>query len=122
MTTLKVSRRILDHIESQAFPDESVDETLRRLLGMTKGDPRPREKSPTSIIKVSREVLRYIIRASKDGELRNQTLCRLLGLPDDDGNIRRQELLREKSDGSALPSPTEAKDGSTEKRKRAPKG
>jgi len=88
-TTIKVSRRVMKHIETNALPDESVDETLRRLLKLaTTGHPKPQGPLPmTTTIKVSKVVMSHIRDSAKDKESRDMTLGRLLGVQPEDGNF-----------------------------------
>lgn len=90
-TTIKVSRRVMKHIEASALPDESVDETLRRLLKLaTNGHPKPQGPLPmTTTIKVSKVVMSHIRDSAKLKESRDMTLGRLLGVEPDDGNLPR---------------------------------
>ena len=88
-TTIKVSRRVMKHIESSARQDESVDETLRRLLKLG-GLEAPKPEGPlpmTTTIKVSKTVMSHIKKAAKTAESRDMTLGRLLGVPAEDGNL-----------------------------------
>lgn len=88
-TTIKVSRRVIQFIEDKATQDESIDETLRRLLKMSgNGHPKPKGPLPmTTTIKVSREVMKRIKSKAKVKESRDMTLGRLLGVEPDDGNL-----------------------------------
>ncbi len=88
-TTIKVSRRVMKHIENNALPDESVDETLRRLLKLaTTGHPKPQGPLPmTTTIKVSKTVMAHIRDSAKEKESRDMTLGRLLGVQPEDGNF-----------------------------------
>lgn len=80
-TTIKVSRRIVRHIESHAQGNEAIDTTLKRLLGMNPdGEEPPKQPPSMTIIKVSRVVMTRILKEAKDGESRDETLARLLGL------------------------------------------
>lgn len=90
ITTIKVSRRVMRHIEQNSDEEESVDSALRRLLGLGgNGSRRPRRGfSAMKTIKVSRDVMDHILRRAKPRESRDQTLGRLLGVPGDDGNVR----------------------------------
>jgi len=88
-TTIKVSRRVMKHIEASALHDESVDETLRRLLKLaTNGHPKPQGPLPmTTTIKVSKIVMGHIRDRAKAKESRDMTLGRLLGIEAEDGNF-----------------------------------
>lgn len=88
-TTIKVSRRVMKHIETNALHDESVDETLRRLLKLaTNGHPKPQGPLPmTTTIKVSTIVMGHIKESAKAKESRDMTLGRLLGIEAEDGNV-----------------------------------
>ena len=87
-TTIKVSRRVMRHIDTNASPDESVDETLRRLLGLGSGESKPAEvPPPTTTIKVSDVVMKHIKTEAKRKESRDQTLSRLLRIDPDGGNV-----------------------------------
>jgi len=88
-TTIKVSRRVMKHIETKSLPDESVDETLRRLLKLaTTGTPKPQGPLPmTTTIKVSKVVMAHIRDSAKEKESRDMTLGRLLGVQPEDGNF-----------------------------------
>lgn len=88
-TTIKVSRRVMKHIEASALHDESVDETLRRLLKLaTNGQPKPQGPLPmTTTIKVSKIVMGHIRDRAKAKESRDMTLGRLLGIEAEDGNL-----------------------------------
>lgn len=80
-TTIKVSRRIIRHIETRAQGSESVDTTLRRLLGLkVDRDETPKEPPSMTIIKISRPVMDKILKEAVEGESRDETLGRLLGL------------------------------------------
>lgn len=89
-TTIKVSRRVMRHIETSSKPSESIDETLKRLLKLISEDhAKPVVPPPlTTTIKVSRMVMNHIIKKSRVEESRDHTLSRLLGIPRDDGNVR----------------------------------
>lgn len=89
-TTIKVSRKVMRHIESVSKPSESVDDTLRRMLKLiSEEDQKPVLPPPlTTTIKVSRMVMNHIIKQSKKEESRDHTLCRLLGIEQDDGNVK----------------------------------
>lgn len=91
-TTLKVCRRLISHIQTESSQEESVDDTLRRLLKLAGSDGRKGSALPplTTTIKISREVMDHIKDKAKLGESRDATLSRLLGVPEDDGNIREQ--------------------------------
>lgn len=89
-TTIKVSRRLMRHIEAQADPEESIDDTLKRLLKLVPA-PKERPYRPpplTTTIKVSRMVMDYIEKESKKAESRDHTLSRLLKVERDNGNIK----------------------------------
>lgn len=87
-TTIKVSRRVMRHIDTNSSQDESVDETLRRLLGLASGETRPPEvPPPTTTIKVSDIVMKHIKVHCKGKESRDQTLSRLLKIDQDGGNV-----------------------------------
>lgn len=89
-TTIRVSRRIMRHIEENAYPDESVDDTLKRLLKLGKnGSASHGPKSPPLMrtIKISKPILELIIKRAKPKEPRDHTLSRLLGIEKDDGNV-----------------------------------
>lgn len=88
-TTIKVSRRVMKYIEANASQDESVDETLRRLLKLaTNGQPKPQGPLPmTTTIKVSSTVMGHIRDKAKAKESRDMTLGRLLGIEMEDGNL-----------------------------------
>lgn len=90
-TTIKVSRRVMKYIEASALQDESVDETLRRLLKLaTNGHPKPQGPLPmTTTIKVSNTVMGHIRDSAKAKESRDMTLGRLLGVEAEDGNLPR---------------------------------
>lgn len=89
-TTLKVCRRLISHIQTESGQEESVDDTLRRLLNLGENEDKRGSTPPalTTTIKISREVMDHIKDKSKEGESRDATLCRLLGVPENDGNIR----------------------------------
>ena len=90
-TTLKVSRRVMKHIESNSRPEESVDSTIRRLLNLGKnGTVAPVSLPVMKTIKISRLVMDLILKKAKIRESRDQTLGRLLGIAGDDGNVREQ--------------------------------
>jgi ribosomal protein S10 len=78
------------HIETHSKADESIDETLKRLLKLvTENKSGPPAPPPlTTTIKVSRMVMNHIIKQSKTEESRDRTLSRLLGIEQDDGNVR----------------------------------
>lgn len=85
------------HIEENANPEESVDDTLQRLLKIRKnGAAHGEDKAPPLMrtIKVSKPVLELIIRRAKPKEPRDHTLSRLLGLQKDDGNVSCLPRLR----------------------------
>lgn len=88
-TTIKVSRRVMKYIEANSNQDESVDETLRRLLKLaTNGHPKPQGPLPmTTTIKVSNTVMGHIRDKAKAKESRDMTLGRLLGIEPEDGNL-----------------------------------
>lgn len=88
-TTIKVSRRVMKYIETNALQDESVDETLRRLLKLaTNGQPKAQGPLPmTTTIKVSNTVMGHIREKAKAKESRDMTLGRLLGVELEDGNL-----------------------------------
>jgi len=76
------------HIDANASPDESVDETLRRLLGLGGAESKPAEvPPPTTTIKVSDIVMKHIKIEAKRKESRDQTLSRLLKIDQDGGNV-----------------------------------
>jgi len=76
------------HIDTNSSQDESVDETLRRLLGLASGETRPAEvPPPTTTIKVSDIVMKHIKVHCKGKESRDQTLSRLLKIDQDGGNV-----------------------------------
>lgn len=85
-TTVKISRRVEVHIQRKAEPGESVDHTLRRLLGMKVRPVVKKANSDTTIVKISRSVMAHIERRSRIGESRDLTLRRLLGFPNQNGN------------------------------------
>ena len=88
-TTIKISRKVMRHIDGASTPDESVDETLRRLLGLSDGTEKPEGvPPPTTTIKVSKAVMKHIQTKSRPKESRDETLSRLLGIAQDDGNVR----------------------------------
>lgn len=79
-TTIKVSGRIIRFLNGKAWPEESTDETLRRLLKISgNGNTRPAPISDRCI-KVSRIVMNHVVKAAKKKESRNETLERLLGM------------------------------------------
>lgn len=88
-TTIKVSRRVMKYIEANSQEDESIDETLRRLLKLaTNGHPKPQGPLPmTTTIKVSKTVMSHIRKSAKVKESRDMTLGRLLGVEVEDGNL-----------------------------------
>jgi hypothetical protein len=87
-TTIKISRKVMRHIDAAASVDESVDETLRRLLGLSDGTEKPGGvPPPNTTIKVSK-VMNHIQQKAKPKESRDETLSRLLGIAQDDGNVR----------------------------------
>jgi hypothetical protein len=89
-TTIRVSRRIMHHIEENAHPEESVNDTLKRLLKIGKnGSAWGGPKAPPLMrtIKVEKDILDLIIKRAKPKEPRDHTLSRLLGLAKDDGNV-----------------------------------
>ena len=88
-TTIKVSRRLMRHIEGAAKPGESVDETLKRLLKLIRETKQKVTFPPplTTTIKVSRMVMDYIQDEAKPGESRDHTLSRLLHVEQDNGNV-----------------------------------
>lgn len=91
-TTIKVSRRVIRHIEVHGKPSESIDETLKRLLKLVTDEPKVLPPPPlTTTIKVSRMVMNFIIKQSKETESRDHTISRLLGIEQDDGNIKGKE-------------------------------
>lgn len=92
-TTIKITKRLMRHIETKSQTEESVDATLRRLLRLKKnGEQRARRNfSNMMLIKVSRVVMDHIVRKSRPKESRDQTLGRLLGVPGDDGNVIKRE-------------------------------
>lgn len=91
ITTIKVSRRIMRHIEANSEDEaESADSVLRRLFGLKNNGVRRvrRGFSTMKTIKVSRLVMDHIIKKSRPRESRDQTVGRLLGVQGDDGNVR----------------------------------
>jgi hypothetical protein len=81
-TTVKVSRRIVRFVQSKAWDGESMDSTLKRLLGLgTNGEGPPKKPTGATIIKISRPVMEKILKEAKEDESRDETLARLLGLP-----------------------------------------
>lgn len=99
-TTIKVSRRVIRHIETHGKPSESIDQTLKRLLKLVTDELKPPVPPPlTTTIKVSRLLMNYIIKQSKETESRDHTISRLLGIEQDDGNIKGKadEKPKEKS-------------------------
>lgn len=89
MTTMKVSRRVMQTIDEKSTPDESVDQALRRILKIGNSQKvKPKGPlPPTTTIKVSREVMKRIKKEAKPKESREMTLGRLLGVDADDGNL-----------------------------------
>lgn len=112
-TTIKVSRRVMKHIEASALPDESVDETLRRLLKLaTNGQPKPQGPLPmTTTIKVSKTVMSHIRDSAKIKESRDMTLGRLLGVEAEDGNLPNAATISKVDRKSASVQP---KDGNVQ--------
>lgn len=86
-TTIRVTRRLVNHIYAQMRPDESVNDTVERLLDLKRPDGRPKKVTAVTTIKISRVVLRKIVRETRKKESRGQTLGRLLGVAHDDGNV-----------------------------------
>lgn len=89
-TTIKVSRRLMRHIEKQSKPGESVDDTLKRLLKLIKETRQIISPPPplTTTIKVSRLVMDHIQDKAEPQESRDQTLSRLLHVEQENGNVR----------------------------------
>lgn len=89
-TTIRVSRRIMRHIESNSRPEESVNDTIKRLLKISRnGSPaaQPKARPLMVTVKVEKCVLDKIVDEAKPKEPRVHTLSRLLGLSQDDGNV-----------------------------------
>lgn len=89
MTTMKVSRRVIQRIEEISTSDESVDQTIRRFLKIG-NNHQAKPKGPlsaTTTIKVSRQTMKHIKREAKPKESREMTLGRLIGVAPDDGNL-----------------------------------
>ena len=81
-TTIKVSHRVAWYIHVKAVGNESVDTTLRRLLGMIPEEEPPVKKvASLTTLKVSRVVMDRIAKEAKKDESRDETLARLIGLP-----------------------------------------
>lgn len=89
MTTMKISRHLMQNIEEKSNHDESVDQTIKRVLKIgSKGKLKPKGPlPPTTTIKVSRETMEYIKERTKPKESREMTLARLFGVTPDDGNL-----------------------------------
>jgi negative regulator of replication initiation len=85
-TTVKISRQVEVYIQKHAESGESVDYTLRRLLGMRVRPVVKKATSDTTIVKISRGVMDHIERKSRIGESRDITLRRLLKFPSNNGN------------------------------------
>lgn len=113
-TTIKVSRRVMKYIEANSMPDESVDETLRRLLKLaTNGHPKPQGPLPmTTTIKVSKTVMSHIRDSAKIKESRDMTLGRLLGVEADDGNLPRAASVSKGMDRKSVS--VQPKDGNVQ--------
>lgn len=96
-TTIKVSRRVMKFIEDHAQSDESVDDTLRRLLKLASVvEPKPPGPIPmTTTIKVSKSVMKFIRKSAKIKESRDMTLGRLLGVAPEDGNLPKPASVAE---------------------------
>lgn len=88
-TTIKVAAKTIKHISDKATPEESVDETLRRLFGLKHNGSKPAvPPPPTRTIKVSRLTMNHIIKQAKPEESRDYTICRLLKIEPSDGNVK----------------------------------
>lgn len=85
-TTVKISRPVEVYIQKHAEIGESVDYTLRRLLGMKVRPMVKKANTETTIVKISRGVMDHIERKSRIGESRDLTLRRLLRFPSRNGN------------------------------------
>lgn len=88
-----VSRRVIVHIQKASEDSESMDDTIRRLLDLSK-NPNRKNGKPTPIastIKISQDVMSEIVKKAKAGESRDATLSRLLGVEQNDGNVRERQ-------------------------------
>lgn len=92
--TVKVSRQTKRWIDAASDDGESVDATLKRLLGLTRrggnGHPRPPAPAPSAdagtatTIKVSERLMEHIVGKAAWKESIDHTLRRLLGIPADE--------------------------------------
>jgi len=80
-TTIQVSQKVLFFIQKSARGNESVDSTLKRILGMapTVHEP-PKKVSGRTLIKISRSTMDRLVKEAREGESRSDTLERILGL------------------------------------------
>jgi len=80
-TTIQVSQRVLLFVQKNSRGNESVDSTLKRILGMAPaGHELPKKANGRTLIKVSRSTKDRLVKEAREGESRNDTLERLLGL------------------------------------------
>ena len=80
-TTIQVSQKVLLYVQKNARGNESVDSTLKRLLGMAPVDPDvPKKGNGRTLVKISRSTMEKLVKEAHEGESRSDTLERLLGL------------------------------------------
>lgn len=88
VTTIKVSGKVIQFIESKSASGESIDETIRRLLRLSHNGELPQRIMEARTIKISRETMDFLLKKAKPKESRDVTLSRLLGLKPADENVR----------------------------------
>jgi hypothetical protein len=77
---------VANHIYSQALPNESVGDTVNRLLKLVLNG-KPKKVTTITTIKIFRIAMKKIVKEAMAKESRGQTLGRLFGVTDD-GNVR----------------------------------